>query len=93
MKPNISNKAFWDTNFAKLDFVQNKNSIICRIFDHGSWNEVLEIWEYYGETTLKEALINAAYLREHSIKLACALFKLEPQRFKCYTKKQYHPTY
>lgn len=91
MTPNISNKAFWDTNFKKLDFVAQRDAIISRIFEYGTWNDIKEIWKFYGDKLVIDALTNAEYLQEGTIYLASFIFNLKQSDFKCFGKKQYHP--
>ena len=92
MTPNISNKAFWDVNFSKINYTAHADDIICRIFDDGYWSDILEIWLYYGTNRIIQSLTNAPYLEQHSIKLASAMFNIKPEKFRCYGKRQFRKT-
>lgn len=53
---NIRKVLFWDTDFNQLDWIQDKSSIIKRIFEHGNENEIQEIISFYGRPTIKRIL-------------------------------------
>lgn len=78
---------FWDTDYDKIDPDKQYMAVITRVFDYGSWDEVLEVIAYYGEKKVNKTLRKVSCLKPHSISLACSLFNLQPIDFKCYTKK------
>ncbi|HEY5390563.1 MAG TPA: hypothetical protein VIJ57_00510 [Hanamia sp.] len=48
--PSISNIAFWDIDFAKLDYEKDSLFIMQKVFNYGSWKDQLdqlEIMRYY----------------------------------------------
>ena len=92
MVPKISSKAFWDTDMNSLDFDRQKKAIIERIFNDGAWDDILTIINYYGDETVKEALVTAAYLKKSAVLLSAKIFKIDPRQFKCYTKLQSQKT-
>lgn len=85
----ISQRAFWDTDFSKLDKDLHKTFIIERVFNYGKWNDILHVISYYGEKDVTEILLNAEFLTEEGLDLASAIFKLNKNRFKCYSNKRY----
>lgn len=46
-KPNLRKILFWDTDFSKLDWVKQKDSIISRVMGMGNENEKKEIARFY----------------------------------------------
>jgi len=91
-KLNISPRAFWDTDFNKLNTQTQKEFIIRRVFERGRWDDVLNTITFYGDKTVINALLEAEYLPEGALYLAAAIFKLNKAQFKCYTNKQYRPS-
>lgn len=87
----LSDKAFWDVDMNKLDYKRQADAIIVRIFERGSWEDILEVSAFYGRERVIAALVNAAYLMEKTIAFASNIFNIPPSSFKCCTTKQYHP--
>lgn len=80
----LSKQAFWDVDMDKA------NAIIQRVFDHGSWEDILEVVAYYGKKKVIVALTSAHYLKEITIVFASKLFHIPYADFKCSTTKQFH---
>ena len=53
---NIRRALFWDTDFDKIDWIENRRSIIKRIFERGEEDEIQEIIDFYGNDIVKEEL-------------------------------------
>ena len=89
-KLEISSKAFWDVNFEKLmqDYDNYSEFIIKKVFEFGTFHDVLSVVKYFGEQKAIETLTNAVYLSEKNLHFASAFFKLEKNKFKCYTNKR-----
>ena len=87
----LSKQAFWDVDMKKLDYETHANAIIRRVFDNGSWEDILEVVLHYGKEKIIAALTSAPYLKEITIVFASKLFHIPYADFKCYTTKQYHP--
>jgi hypothetical protein len=89
--PQFSNWLFWDSDKDKIDYQRDKNKVIRRIFDLGLIEDVVEALWYYNDEELIHALTSASYLPQNALLLACNLFDLKMENFKCYTSKQLHP--
>jgi hypothetical protein len=89
----LSNRAFWDVDMSKLDYEKQADYIIRKIFEYGSWNDILEITVYYGIDKIKSVLTTASYLRENTLYFASLFLDIPRSQFKCYTTKQYHPVH
>jgi hypothetical protein len=87
----LSPKAFWDVDMTALDFGKQSDYIIRKVFEHGSWDDILEVTAYYGNEKTATALVNADYLMEKTMILASKIFTVPITNFKCFTTKQYHP--
>lgn len=89
----LSSKAFWDIDMSKLDYEKNGPYVIRKVFEHGSWDDVLEVVVFYGKEKTKEVLTTATYLKEATLYFAARFFNIPITNFKCYTSKQYHPVH
>ncbi|MDQ6815217.1 MAG: hypothetical protein M3040_15885 [Bacteroidota bacterium] len=87
----LSKRAFWDVDMNKLDYEKQSDAIIVRVFERGSWEDILEVTAFYGSAKVINALVTAAYLPEKTIAFASNMFHIPPSSFKCYTTRQYHP--
>lgn len=45
---------FWDTKIDEIDWSQQKNAVIKRVFERGNEEEKMEITNFYGEEAIKE---------------------------------------
>ena len=89
----LSPLAFWDTDMNKLDYEVQADYIIRKVFDYGSWEDVLEVTAYYGKEKVKEALVLAPYLKESTLYFSSLLLNIPRQKFKCYNTRQLHPVH
>lgn len=89
-KLKISSKAFWDVNFEKLmsDYDHYPEFIIKKVFEFGTFSDVLSVIKYFGKQKVITTLVNAVYLPEKSIHFASAILKIEKNKFTCYTNKR-----
>lgn len=88
----ISTQAFWDIDFNTLDASKHKDYIIQKVFNHGKWDDIINIVRIYGKADVKKSLLNTDFLNEQALQLASIIFKTPKSDFKCSTKKQYRPS-
>ncbi len=86
----LSKRAFWDVDINSLDFEKQADAIIVRVFERGSWEDIIEVSAFYGSKKVSKALVTAAYLMEKTIAFASNMFHISPSSFKCCTTRQYH---
>lgn len=82
--PNIELYAFWDIDKNKLDFIQDKNFIIPRMFERGKLDDILKIVSFYGLKECKKVLIHNKHLSREGIHLAHVLLGIPLERFIAY---------
>ena len=89
-KLNISTKAFWDVDFEKLILQADQYSdfIIRKVFEHGTFDDVIMVVQYFGKQKSMDCLVSSLFLSEKTLHFASALFKIEKSNFKCFTNKQ-----
>ena len=62
-RPNLElfrRAVFWDTDTETLDWDQNRQWIIRRVFEYGGEEEILETIRFYGKDVVKEVLSGIA---------------------------------
>ena len=87
----LSPRAFWDVDMNKLDYGSKANYIIRKVFDFGSWEDILEVVAYFGKGKIIKALTTAPYLMEKTFVFASKIFNIPISEFKCSTTRQLHP--
>lgn len=83
----LRSSLFWDVNIAELSDKKYEDFIIRRIFDRGTWDEILNMVVYYGEDIVQNSILKAPSLRIATIYLASAFFNKKPEDFLCYNTK------
>lgn len=87
----LSNKAFWDVDMTKLDYENQADYIIRKVFENGSFDDILEITVFYGMEKIKTVLTSATYLKENTLHFASMYLEIAQSKFKCYTPAQSLP--
>ena len=92
--PAISKRTFWDVDINGIDFKESYESVINRVFDRGTLDEVFEIINFYGYEFVKKIIQSTNdNLPNHAILLARAIFNLNYTDFKCSEKKPFQLNY
>ncbi|MBK7174759.1 MAG: hypothetical protein IPH84_16350 [Bacteroidales bacterium] len=90
-KPVFNKRIFWDVDFEKLDYDKKANFVIERVFERGDVDDIRQCRRYYGDEKVKEALLNAKFLPEHTLYFASAIIDEPVTAFRCYTLRQLNP--
>ena len=91
-KPVLSKQAFWDVDMEKIDYEKNASHVVTKVFDRGTMDDIISVWNFYGEKKIKDILLNARYIMNNTMSFACVLFNLKLEDFRCYRLKQSNPT-
>ncbi len=83
----LSPHLFWDVDRDSVDPELHRQFIIPRIMDRGTRNDVREAWTYYGETRVREALLNAASLQKKTIAFFANQFNLSRDQFRAWREQ------
>lgn len=81
----LSGFAFWDIDLSKMDIDRYADFAIIRIFERGTLEDIRQIQAYFGNTAIKEALINARALAPRAIALGEKLLGISPDQLQCST--------
>jgi len=84
----LSDTLFWDTERSRLDAKEHAAFIIIRTMERGSKEEVLSVWNFYGEAPIKKALINAPSLSPETISFFANQFDLQAEAFRSYKRTE-----
>ncbi|MBC7872453.1 MAG: hypothetical protein H7Y01_00580 [Ferruginibacter sp.] len=87
----ISNKAFWDIYFDKLDYEKSSLFVMQKVFNYGSWDDQIGILRHYGLDRIKREITKASYLRQPVLSFLCTILQLHKTDFECYTRMQLNP--
>jgi hypothetical protein len=90
-KPELSSQAFWDVDMDSIDYDKNARFVVEKVIDRGNLEDFKSLRQFYGDEKIKKEVINAKWLGDKDIYFCCAIFGLNPDDFKCYTKKQLNP--
>ncbi|MBI2271667.1 MAG: hypothetical protein HYU69_15090 [Bacteroidetes bacterium] len=92
--PNIRPETFWDTDFSKINFDKQYQSVITRVFNYGTMKDVIEVLKYYKADFVKDILVNTENnLHYNAIDLAKAIFQLKDSDFKCSRSPLFQQSY
>jgi hypothetical protein len=89
--PEFSRHIFWETDYDKIDWVLKARYVIERVIEYGDWEDWKHLKSFYGLEKIKEALIQARFLREKTLVFFSIIFDEPVENFRCYTLKQLNP--
>ncbi|MEA5140763.1 DUF6922 domain-containing protein [Arcicella rigui] len=92
-KPNISQKAFWDVDFERIDFEKNSVFVIDKVFNYGVFSDQLELIRFYGFERIKNDIVKIAYFRKPVFAFVSSFFDLDKSLFKAYQRRQEQPNH
>ena len=87
-QPNLSRTAFWDVDFAQLDFEADSLLVMSKVFNYGRWTDILEVFKYYGLERVKQEIVQAAYLKKTVLSFLCVILDLTENDFTAYQRRQ-----
>jgi hypothetical protein len=90
-KPQFHRRIFWDVDFDKLNYDENANFVIERVFERGDVDDIRQCRRYYGDEKVSETLLNAKFLMEHRMYLCAAVINKPIEEFRCYKLRQLNP--
>lgn len=79
----LSDKAFWDVCFEKIDFEKHARYVMEKVFNNGCWNDQVAVMNYYGLQKIKKEVVQIPYLRPTVISFLSALLKVPKDEFRC----------
>jgi len=84
----LSDTLFWDTERSGLDPKQHAAFIIVRTMERGTKEEVLSVWHFYGEPSVRKVLLNAPSLSPETISFFANQFDLPVENFRAHKRAE-----
>lgn len=88
LKPNLSRTAFWDVNLDKIDFQIDSLLVMNKVFNHGTWADILEVLRFYGIDRVRHEVVYGAYYKQTALSFLCLILDLHESDFTAYQNKQ-----
>ncbi len=82
---------FWDTNLKSIDANLNKQAIIERVLERGSWENIKEIIQFYGREEVITAAKQARWFSQKTAHFVSGYFDIPLSEMRCYKEIQSSP--
>jgi len=87
-KPNLARRLFWDWKYEAIDWDKNYLSIINRVIERGTDEEIQELIRFYGKPKVINALVKEIkYLPDYVVEKVEHYFGLKKEDLACYERK------
>lgn len=87
-KPALSRTAFWDVNFDTLDFQADSLLVMSKVFNYGTWADILEVLRFYGLDRIRQEAVLGAYYKPTALSFLCLILDLKESDFRAYQARQ-----
>lgn len=84
----VTKSLFWDVDVQSIDFNKHKRFIIGRVLMRGSFDDFLNILDYYGEDVIKEEVKQMRYLDKKTLRFCSFYFHIPLENFRCYKQRR-----
>jgi hypothetical protein len=84
----ISRIAFWDVDPEQIDLERDSLMVMGRVFNYGTWADMVAVLKYYGIKRIKKEIIFASYLKKTALSFLCLITGLDKNEFKVIQKRQ-----
>lgn len=88
VRPNVSRVAFWDVDFDKIDFDLSSSFVMAKIFNYGTWADIIETLRFYGLDRVSKEVVQVAYFKNTALSFLCTILNLTEQDFVAYQRRQ-----
>lgn len=78
---NISNLAFWDVDPSKIDIEKDSLFVMGKVFNYGSWSDIVSVLNYYGLERIKKEIVHAPYLKKTALSFLSLITGLKKDAF------------
>lgn len=88
IKPALSRTAFWDIAFDKVDFQADSLLVMSKVFNYGTWADMLEVFRFYGLDRVRHEVVQGAYYKPTALSFLCLILNLQESDFTAYQNRQ-----
>ncbi len=82
---------FWDADISSIDSTVNKQAIIERVLERGSWEYIKELIEFYGKEEIIIAAKKARWFSDKTAHFISGYFDIPLSEMRCYKERQSSP--
>jgi hypothetical protein len=87
-KPDLHRRLFWDCRYDEIDWQASYLSVIERVVERGTDEEIEELIRFYGKDRVDFALRNEiVYLPDYVVKKVTEYFGMREVELACYERK------
>ncbi len=86
--PAISKSAFWDVDWATIDVETDNLFVMNRVFNYGTWADIVAVLRFYGLDRIRQEIIQGAYYKKTALSFLCLLLDLQESDFVAYQRRQ-----
>ena len=87
-KPHLSRTAFWDVDWESLDFETDSLLVINKVFNYGTWADMLEVLRFYTTDRVRHEVVQGAYYKPTALSFLCLILDLNERDFVAYQHRQ-----
>lgn len=88
-QPNLHKRLFWDWQFDEINWQDAYRSVIARVIERGTKQDLEEVVHFYGKNKVVNALKNEIkYLPDYAIEDVYSYFGIKKEELACYARKQ-----
>ena len=88
-KPNLHKRLFWDWKYEAIDWQNLYPSVIARVVERGTNEEVEELIRFYGKSKVINALMkDILYLPDYAVEKVTHYFNIQKEELACYERKR-----
>ena len=88
-KPDLHRRLFWDTRYEDIDWQAAYRTIIARVVERGTNEEIGELVRFYGKDKVVYALKNEiVYLPDYVEEIVEEYFGIKREELACYGRKR-----
>ncbi|WP_127127882.1 DUF6922 domain-containing protein [Pseudoflavitalea rhizosphaerae] len=93
-KPNLDKRLFWDWKYEDIDWQATYLSVIARVIERGTDEEIEELIRFYGKPRIVHALLcEIVYLPDYAIDKVVLYFDIEQGDMLCFKRKKLRKGY
>jgi len=89
----LSSYLFWDRDINKLDFINDMELILERVFSRGMENDEKQVFAMYDIGVIKEAVLKIKNLDKKTLNYLSIIFRIPKESFRCYKNMQFQSNY
>ncbi|WP_127130714.1 DUF6922 domain-containing protein [Pseudoflavitalea rhizosphaerae] len=88
-KPNLHKRLFWDWKYEAIDWQVIYPSVIARVVERGTDEEIEELIRFYGKPKVINALMKEIlYLPDYAVDKVTHYFSIQKEELACYERKR-----